>query len=211
MLIYFVRHGQTPENASGTFQGPEALLSPEGEVQAGKVAERLSNLKINEIWTSPMKRAHQTAEIINEFQKVGIKEIAELSELKRPSSIVGKNYTDPAVQALKYPLGIERLNDPHFKIEDGESFADLMIRARELVEILEKKAAKVPKDHTILMTSHGLMLATILIVVMLGGQVTPALGLEALKKLKIQNTGISIAEFNGKNWRILTISDYGHL
>lgn len=211
MLLYLVRHGQTPQNKARRFQGPDAILSPDGEVQAGKVAERLKNLEIDEIWSSPMRRAQQTAEIINQYQNVKIDTIEELAELRRPSSLHGKKWSDPEVQAIKY-LGIEHQTDPFFKVEDSESFNDLVQRARQLQIKVEQKAAEVPEDFTLLMTSHGIMLGTFLLTVLLGGQDSSMIMLDALKRLKIQNTGISVLEHTkDRGWTILTVSDYAHL
>lgn len=211
MLLYLVRHGQTPQNKQARFQGPEAALSPEGEVQAGKVAERLQNLEIDEIWSSPMRRAQQTAEIINQYQNVKINTVEELAELRRPSSLHGKKWSDPEVKAVKY-LGIENQTDPFFKVEDSESFNDLVARSRALQEKLEQKAAEESGDFTLLMTSHGIMLGTFLLTVLMGGHASPTIMIDALKRMKIQNTGISLLEYSADGgWTILTVSDYAHL
>ena len=65
--FYFVRHGQTDWNVVGKLQGQQDIpLNDEGILQAKEVAERLYNLGVNVecIYSSPLMRAHKTAEII---------------------------------------------------------------------------------------------------------------------------------------------------
>jgi probable phosphoglycerate mutase len=62
--IYLVRHGETEWNKEGKFQGcTDIQLSQEGIVQAGFLKEVLNN-NFDYIYTSPLSRAKQTAEIL---------------------------------------------------------------------------------------------------------------------------------------------------
>lgn len=62
--IFLIRHGETEWNASGRFQGSKDIsLSQEGVIQAKFLKERLHN-KFDYIYTSPLVRAIQTAELI---------------------------------------------------------------------------------------------------------------------------------------------------
>jgi broad specificity phosphatase PhoE len=128
MIIYFVRHGQTPANVENRFQTMKTPLSLEGELQGTKLAERFQNLTINEIWSSPMRRARQTADFINEYQNVTVTEVAELREIRRPSILEGKLRDEPTVQHIMKQIWAHQ-NDPYFKYEDGESFAEMVERA----------------------------------------------------------------------------------
>jgi 2,3-bisphosphoglycerate-dependent phosphoglycerate mutase len=72
MKIFLVRHGQSLANKERKHQGREdewrnTPLSNSGKNQAKRVAERLKDEKFNLIYSSPLKRAKQTAEIINKF------------------------------------------------------------------------------------------------------------------------------------------------
>ena len=63
--FYFFRHGQTNENKSGVTYGNalEAYLTDDGIAQAEKLGEYLSDKDIEVVYSSPLKRAIQTAEI----------------------------------------------------------------------------------------------------------------------------------------------------
>ncbi|WWD22261.1 hypothetical protein CI109_106752 [Kwoniella shandongensis] len=65
MLLYLVRHGQTALNEAGKVQGLiDEPLSPQGQDQARKLAQHLKLIPFTEAWSSPTKRAQETAEVI---------------------------------------------------------------------------------------------------------------------------------------------------
>jgi len=61
--FYFLRHGQTPRNASRIFQGPDEPLSDLGISQAEAAAGLLARHPLVSIVCSDMHRARQTAAI----------------------------------------------------------------------------------------------------------------------------------------------------
>lgn len=64
MRILLARHGETPWNAEGRYQGQEDIpLSPVGEAQATALGERLAGLPITRAVASPLVRARHTAEL----------------------------------------------------------------------------------------------------------------------------------------------------
>lgn len=61
--LIFVRHGQSTANQTDIFAGQSNYaLSPLGEEQADRVAERLRSVPITAIYSSGLRRANQTAE-----------------------------------------------------------------------------------------------------------------------------------------------------
>ena len=63
--LWLVRHGRTAWNAEGRIQGQVDLpLDEMGRQQAHHVAERLKNVAVAAIYSSPLQRARQTAEMI---------------------------------------------------------------------------------------------------------------------------------------------------
>jgi len=63
MRILLARHGETPWNAEGRYQGQEDIaLSPVGEAQALALGERLRDVRIDRAIASPLSRARRTAE-----------------------------------------------------------------------------------------------------------------------------------------------------
>ncbi len=64
-MIYIVRHGQTNWNLEGRNQGRiDIELNEKGIQQAEITSEKLKNIKFNKVFSSPLKRAYKTAQII---------------------------------------------------------------------------------------------------------------------------------------------------
>ncbi len=64
MRILLARHGETPWNAEGRYQGQiDIPLSPIGEAQAQALGERLKAVDITRAVASPLSRAQRTAQL----------------------------------------------------------------------------------------------------------------------------------------------------
>src|SRR5207244_9456693 len=61
-MITFVRHGETAHNAGGRLQGrADVELSARGLEQVARLATRLATYEIAGVYSSPLRRARQTA------------------------------------------------------------------------------------------------------------------------------------------------------
>lgn len=73
MRILLARHGETPWNAEGRYQGQEDIpLSPVGEAQAVSLGRRLDELRIERAVSSPLARARRTAELALGPERAGL-------------------------------------------------------------------------------------------------------------------------------------------
>ncbi len=65
MNVLLVRHGETPWNREGRYQGRTDIpLSSDGESQVARLGTRLAHLPIHVAVSSPLSRARRTAEAI---------------------------------------------------------------------------------------------------------------------------------------------------
>ncbi len=65
MNIYVLRHGQTDYNVQGKFQGQVDIpINSNGIEQAKMVTEKLKDINFEIVFSSPLKRALQTAKIV---------------------------------------------------------------------------------------------------------------------------------------------------
>ncbi len=73
MNLYVIRHGQTEWNVMKKMQGSiDIPLNKKGIKQAYITKKNLDHISIDVIFCSPLKRAKQTAEIINKGRNLEI-------------------------------------------------------------------------------------------------------------------------------------------
>ena len=73
MNLYVVRHGQTDWNIQGLVQGTTDInLNSTGIKQANQVAEQLKDINFSAIYSSPLKRTLDTANLINKNHGLNI-------------------------------------------------------------------------------------------------------------------------------------------
>jgi broad specificity phosphatase PhoE len=65
--VLLARHGETDDNAARRFQGHlDPPLNARGREQARALGEALAGEGVRELWSSPLRRAHETATIAGE-------------------------------------------------------------------------------------------------------------------------------------------------
>ena len=81
MKLYVIRHGQTNWNLKGIIQGQKDIeLNDKGINEARKAKDEFNSLKIDLIMCSPLKRAKETAKILNTDKNINIVYKSELIE-----------------------------------------------------------------------------------------------------------------------------------
>ncbi|MFC2013304.1 histidine phosphatase family protein [Chloroflexota bacterium] len=131
--IILVRHGETEWNVAEVFRGRiDVELNENGIKQAELLAEHLSNVKIDAIYSSPLKRALKTAEMTAGYHKLDV-EVAP--------GLVDFNYGEwqglphQEVKDKNKELYTEWTINPHqVKIPSGESLADVRDRTTGVVD-----------------------------------------------------------------------------
>ena len=82
MKLILIRHGRTDWNVQGRVQGRTDIpLDETGLRQAAAVARRLSGIRLNAIYTSPLRRAHDTAKAVAAFHDCDIYVSEKLTEI----------------------------------------------------------------------------------------------------------------------------------
>ena len=85
MRILLARHGETPWNAEGRYQGQiDIPLSPVGEGQANALGQRLKDVRIDRAVASPLSRAQLTARLaLGDARADMLQTDADLQEIAR--------------------------------------------------------------------------------------------------------------------------------
>ncbi len=140
----YVRHGHTLYNESYILQGRQDIpLSELGVSDAKETKKALKDYKIDEIYTSPLKRAYQTAEIINEDRDVPLHVANELIEM---------NYGDLEGTSLLNPE-LPKMRERFFtRFPNGENYFEVVLRIYPFLKSIEDKYKN--EDKTILLVSH---------------------------------------------------------
>jgi broad specificity phosphatase PhoE len=83
-LLYLIRHGATVSNLADPpvlqGRGVDHGLSPEGRRQAEQTAELMASASLSAIYSSTMRRASETADVIAQRHSLPVKMLAELVE-----------------------------------------------------------------------------------------------------------------------------------
>lgn len=142
--LIFVRHGETNSNSNGLLHGRTDIpLTQVGERQARLVGNHLSSLtEISSIYTSPLKRAHATAEQIG--SQVGLSPVVDprLTEFDF-GDLEGLTFDDLQTDYPELYLSIIDPNGFDRAFPNGESRSHLHTRVVEsLGDILERHAGR---------------------------------------------------------------------
>lgn len=82
MKLLLVRHGQTVWNADRRFQGQaDPELSERGRTQAAALGQALRGRRLSAVYSSPLRRARETAEIAVSGTGLPVTVLADLREL----------------------------------------------------------------------------------------------------------------------------------
>ena len=82
MKLYIIRHGQTDWNVAGKIQGSQDIpLNETGRAQAACLAKGMERRPVNAIYSSPQRRALETARAIADRQKVQVFLLPQLVEI----------------------------------------------------------------------------------------------------------------------------------
>jgi alpha-ribazole phosphatase len=147
--LILVRHGETDSNKKGTYLGwTDVELNEEGVRQAYQVKEKLSRDKIDAIYSSPLKRAKKTAEVINENFNM---DIIFSDDLKERNFGLWDDLTFKEI-TKKYPEDYEMWkNDSlNYCISGGESSIQAYNRIIGFID----KIVKGSSDGTFLIVTH---------------------------------------------------------
>jgi len=79
--FYFVRHGETNDSERGIVQGQdESVLNDDGRLTAWKAATFLTPVHLGSIYSSPLRRAWETADIISRATAIPVTPLPGLME-----------------------------------------------------------------------------------------------------------------------------------
>lgn len=149
--IYIVRHGETDANLTHTIQGQSnSALNSKGKIQAKQISRKLKKITFDNIFSSDLLRAKQTADILALERKLAVQTSQTLRE-RRWGRLEGKSTKlIKTIEEFKSKLSEEEkfLYKAHPDVESDQEIA-----ARALTFLREVAVGYSGK--TILIISHG--------------------------------------------------------
>ena len=136
--LILARHGETVWNVEKIYRGrTDVNLDEVGIKQAELLGKYLSNWELEAIYSSPLRRALDTANIIAHYQKIGVHIVEGLIDFNYGE---WQALPEQEVKRLYPALLNEWHNNPHKVImPGGESLEDVRRRAIEVVnDVLSK-------------------------------------------------------------------------
>ena len=146
--IYLARHGESDWNAANRFQGhSDRPLTDLGREQAQALGELVAAENVEAIYSSPLKRALETALIV--AVRSGL-EVVEDEDLREVDTGSWSGLSRAEVQE-RFPERFERWTSGGAGWEDGESYEEM---AERVLAAVNRIAAAHPGGR-VLIVSHG--------------------------------------------------------
>jgi len=197
--LLLVRHGITEFNRDRRFTGhSDVELSAAGYRQVERLRDRLVNEQIDAVYSSDLRRALVTAEVISLGHKLEIATCPELREINY-GKVEGLTFEE--IRHL-YPKVAESVANfsPQLKFPDGESFKGFAARTSAFLDKLKRD----PSSQTTLIVSHSGPLR-VLVCRLLG------VDLEHWRQFRLDFASLSILETYPQGTIVNLLNDTSHL
>ena len=190
MLIFLIRHGETPGNAGRIVQLPGIPLSPRGVAQAERLARRLEREGIARILSSDLARAAMTAEHLRQVTGAPVQFDPLLRE-RNFGDLRGTAYAD---------LGFDMFA-PGYAPPNGETWEVFHARVDRAWALVQETAA--PTSGHLSVVTHGLVCRSLASrhLILPAGQDVPE---------RWENSALTVIE-GPAPWRVRLLNCIAHL
>ena len=201
--LYLVRHGETDFNKQGIVQGRgvNSPLNETGLAQAAALAKRFVVNPVDAIYSSPLRRALQTAQTV--AQQVGISEIPTDPGLEEMSWGVFEGQPQSEELASAFEEMKERWhNGEHdYGVEKGESLRQVQTRGVAAIDRILKQSA----GKRVLVVAHGRFLRILL------ASLLTEYGIPRMEELNHTNTGVNHLVHDENGFVAVSLNCTSHL
>ncbi len=198
--LYIIRHGETDLNKRGIVQGRgvDTDLNDHGKQQAKAFYEAYKDVPFDKIYTSTLKRTHQT---VHRFIHSGIPwtQHPGLDELAW-GIYEGQESSDLTRAAFRSMINNWMRGELHHKFEEGES--PLEVKDRQLIAL--DNLVENNQDETILVCMHGRALRLFLCLL-------TELPLSKMDAFPHLNTSLYKVQYDGFKFQITDFNNVDHL
>ena len=198
MELLIVRHGETLWNDKGLLQGQKDIeLNENGREMARKLAGKLKDIPIDVVYSSPLKRAYETASLAIGDRDIPIETDDRIKEISF-GECEGVNYREwktPESPYNSFFTSPDRYNPP----KEGETLNEVIERATDFVKnVIETNAGKYDR---VMVVAHGALNKGMMCYLENHGPETFwGDGLQ-------NNCEATVFEYDGQNWTLKSESD----
>ena len=198
MRLILARHGETSWNREGRNQGrAQTGLNDEGVRQARNLARSLRKFPISALYSSPLRRAGQTAETIAQTLSLPVLTLDGLMEMD-----LGRvdGLTNDEMQK-RFPEIVEGWrNDPSsVRMPGGESLGDVQKRGWQAIDEIRRKNP----DADAVAVTHNFVIGVLVLKVL-------GLPLSHFQRLRIELGSMTTLEHRRDRWRLLSLNETMH-
>ena len=203
LRLIFVRHGLSSFNAKDLIQGrtDESYLTEEGYYQAKLTGEILNQVNIDEIYSSPLVRASETAKTIEKHLNKNIEIQYDQNLLEVDLANWSGLKTTEIKEKFKSEYQIWKSNPENLSIKrDDESYyepiKELFIQAKEFIDAITSKNSNCENKNILIIAHNAILRCLILHLIN-----KPNKG---FRKIKLDNASISILNLSKTNQSLKT-------
>ncbi|MEE9324804.1 MAG: histidine phosphatase family protein [Dehalococcoidia bacterium] len=194
-----MRHGQTPWNRDGRFRGRSELgLDERGFKQAQAVAKHIASYPVSAIYSSPLRRAIETAEAIAQALGLTVEPVDGLTDIDFGQ---WQGLSPDELSEEHRELYRRWLASPHLvRPPQGESLEEVSSRALKAV----KQIAERHENETVVTVSHE-GVGRVILCTLLGAD------LSQFRRIQQDLASISIFEMRDGGAVVTRINELCHL
>lgn len=195
--VIFVRPGETEWNFSERWQGwLDVPLNTHGIHQVERLATLMRNISLGVLYSSDLRRAVQTAEVIGRYSGISPKIDRRLRE-RNIGTWQGLRL-DEVAQWFPEEYATYMADRMNFKFPNGESLKEVQDRMREVFSDILKEDA----GETVAVVSHTVSIRVLLAHLLEGYDPIVA---------RLGNSSVTTIERTATGWRMVVPNDVTHL
>ena len=201
--LFLVRHGETDFNRQGIVQGRgvNSPLNETGMAQAAALAKRFAADPVDAIYSSPLKRALQTAQCVADA--IGIDDIPTNPGLEEMSWGVFEGQSQSEELSSAFEEMKKRWHDGEhdYGVEGGETLRQVQSRGVAAIDRIVGASA----GQRVLVVAHGRFLRILL------ASLLEEYGIPRMEELHHTNTGVNYLVHDGECFRSELLNCTKHL